>query len=103
MGQPFPPQGNQKQHTEKPLKVYAEQYFAGEPLPVGVLTTAPSGETTPYFIAGGVYQPVNETDWILSSRYNGQPIEVISDEEFKERFGGGNLNLQPAEGREENP
>jgi hypothetical protein len=25
---------------------------------------------------------------VISNRYSGQPIEVISDDEFSERFGG---------------
>jgi len=88
MAAPYPPQGNQSQHTERPLKVYAEQMLAAAPLPIGVLTTAPSGETTPpYVLADGVYFPVLETDWVISSRYNGRVLEVISAEEFAERFG----------------
>ncbi len=90
MAQPFPPQGNQKQHTERPLKVYAEQMVAGQPLPIGVLATAPTGDPAPpYVVASGHYQPVREGDWVISSRYTGALIEVISDDEFQERFGGG--------------
>jgi len=89
MAQPFPTQGNQSPHTERPLTVYAEQYVAGGPLPVGVGHTAPTGEETPPYLvdAAGRYQPVRETDWVISNRYTGAPVEVISDEEFTERFG----------------
>ena len=94
MAQPFPPQGNQTQHTERPLKVYAEQMKAGAPIPVGVITTGPNGVAVPpHLIAGGVYWPVREGEWVISNRYTGQPIEVISNEEYAERFGG-----PPAEG-----
>jgi len=96
MAQPFPPQGNQSQHTERPLKIYAEQYVEGGALPVGVLNHAPTGEQTPpYLVANGVYQPVRVGDWVISNRYTGVPIEVISDEEFSERFGGGGAPLVP--------
>ena len=98
MAPPFPPQGNQSQHTERPLKVYAEQYLEGGALPVGVLHNAPTGEETPPFAitADGLYQPVRSTDWVISSRYTGALIEVISDEEFTERFGGGGGQPLPA-------
>ena len=99
MAQPFPPQGGQQQYNEHPLKVYVEQYTTGGPLPVGVLTTAPTGETTPPYLisAAGLYQPVTNTDWVISSRYSGQPREVVSNEEFDERFGKGNVaDLTPA-------
>ena len=36
MAAPVPPAGAQSQHTERPLKVYAEQYVEGAPLPIGV-------------------------------------------------------------------
>jgi hypothetical protein len=88
----IPPQGNQQQHTERPLKVYAEQLLVGAPVPVGVRTTAPTGEPTPpYAIAAGRWYPVRPTDWVISSRYTGDLIEVISAEEFAERFGPSDL------------
>ena len=96
MGQPFPPQGNQSPHTERPLKVYAEQYVTGAPLPVGVVIIDPALDTVPppLFIDGlpRVFLPsgpvvVNTTDWVISSRHTGRPAEVISAEEFAERFG----------------
>ena len=94
MAAPFPLQGNQKQQTEKPLKVYSEQFLAAGPLPVGVSIEVlppvyPNGEPRVYTADGPI--AVHETDWILSSRYTGQPIEVISAEEFAERFGPSNL------------
>jgi hypothetical protein len=91
MAQPFPPQGNQQQHTERPLKVYAEQYLVGGPLPIGARNTVPTGESCPPYLttADGIYQPLQDKDWVISSRYTGRPIEVISDEEFTERFGSG--------------
>jgi hypothetical protein len=90
MAAPFPPQGNQKQQTEKPLKVYAEQFLTGQPLPVGVATyvfepTFPNGEPRVY-TDRGVFA-IHDTDWVISSRYTGRPVEVISAEEFAERFG----------------
>jgi len=99
MAAPFPPAGNQQQHTERPLKIYAEQYVSGAPLPVGVVTnpTTLPGDV-PLFTDGHprvalpagwiVIQP---TDWVLSSRYTGTPVEVISAEEFAERFGPSEL------------
>jgi hypothetical protein len=91
MAAPFPPQGNQQQHTERPIKIYGEQYVIGQPLPVGVSTDVfvpvfPNGEPRVY-LAGGVVRLIQPTDWVISSRYTGQPIEVISAEEFLERFG----------------
>ena len=92
MAAPLPPQGQQQQHTERPLKVYAEQYRAAGPLPVGVSVEVfppafPNGEPRVYTPTG--VAPVHETDWIISHRYTGQPIEVISHEEMTERFGTG--------------
>ena len=98
MAAPFPPQGQQTPHTERPLRVYAEQYLTGGVLPIGVSVDVlppvyPNGEPRVYTAAGTV--PVSDTDWVISNRYSGQPIEVISVEEFAERFGGG-----PADGGE---
>jgi hypothetical protein len=90
MAQPFPPQGNQTQHTERPLKVYAEQYVEGGPLPIGAVSYPEiySDGKPRVFAASGAYE-LNPTDWVISSRFTGQPIEVLSAEEFAERFGGG--------------
>lgn len=91
MAAPYPPQGNQSSHTERPLKVYAEQYLAGgQPLPVGA-TTNPADPVTAgrpiVYLPHGLVAELHPNDWVLSSRYTGQPIEVISAEEFAERFG----------------
>ena len=92
MAAPFPPQGAQQQFTERPLKIYGEQYRVGSPLPIGVLTEAPTGDPVPpYVLVGGIYQPVHDTDWVISSRYTGTVVEVISAEEFAERFGASEL------------
>jgi hypothetical protein len=91
MPAPHPLAGNQSQQTERPLKVHAEQYLAGQPLPIGATTAY--GDP-PMFVDGlpRVALPtgwvlLRPTDWVISSRYSGQPIEVISAEEFAERFG----------------
>ena len=94
MAQPFPPAGNQTAHTERPLKVYAEQYLAGAPLPVGTVTEVflpafPNGEPRVY--AGGRVYVLALTEWVITNRYTGQPIEVISAEEYAERFGPSEL------------
>jgi hypothetical protein len=93
MAAPFPPQGNQSPHTERPLKVYGEQYTAGGPLPIGVVVNP--GQP-PLFTDGlaRVALPtgwvvVHVGDWVISNRYTGAAREVVSDEEFTERFGGG--------------
>lgn len=91
MAPPFPPQGEQKQFTERPLKIYGEQFLVNSPLPIGVQTMGPTGAPTPPYLvtAGGIYRTVVIGDWIISNRYTGQVIDAISDEEFQERFGGG--------------
>jgi hypothetical protein len=93
MAAPHPPAGNQTPHTERPLKVYAEQYVAGQPLPIGATTAY--GDP-PLFTDGLPRVPLPTgwalltlTDWVISSRYTGKPAEVISAEEFTERFGPG--------------
>jgi len=91
MAAPYPPQGQQQSYTERPFKVYGEQYLVGQPLPAGVSTDIvppvyADGQPRVYATTG-VYN-LQDTDWILTNRYTGQPIEVISDEEFSERFGG---------------
>lgn len=89
MAQPYPPAGEQTQHTEKPLKVYAEQYLEGHPLPIGTTTETANpvyADGRPHVITPrGIFE-LHLTDWVISSRYTGQPIEVISDQEFTERF-----------------
>jgi len=94
MAAPYPPQGNQTPHTERPLKIYGEQYLAAPaPLPVGVVID-PVGPGGPLFSDGqprvalpSGWAVVTVTDWVISNRYTGQPIEVISAEEYAERFG----------------
>ena len=90
MAAPYPPAGGQKQYNERPLKVYGEQYLEGRPIPIGVRTAGPAGELVPpYLIDGqGRYQPVRFSDWVVSNRYTGAAVEVLSNEEFTERFGG---------------
>jgi hypothetical protein len=100
MAAPFPPAGGQKQYTERPLKVYGEQYLAGQALPVHVVIdpvlTLPDGSTAPIYADGQARAPLaagwvvlHPGDWLISSRFSGAPVEVISNEEFAERFGGG--------------
>jgi len=94
MAAPFPPQGQQTQHTERPLKIYAEQYVTGQPLPVGAVVNPKGPGDLPLFTDGAprVLTPagwvvLHVTDWVISSRYTGKPQEVISAEEYSERFG----------------
>jgi len=100
MGQPSPPAGNQQQYTERPLKVYGEQYLAGGPLPVGAVIDPTVGDQ-PLFRDGQArvalptgWVVVHVTDWVVSNRYTGAPREVLSAEEFAERFGGGGLTAE---------
>jgi hypothetical protein len=90
MAAPFPPQGEQKQQTEKPLKVYSEQYLEGQPLPVGATVEPmmpPMDNATPRVYANGRVYVLAFGDYVISSRFTGKPIEVISAEEHAERFG----------------
>jgi hypothetical protein len=89
MAPPFPPAGNQKQHTERPLKIFAEQMVAGQPLPIGaVLIPDLYADGLPRVFTDTQAYELHETEWVISNRYTGKPIEVISDDEFSERFGG---------------
>jgi hypothetical protein len=97
MSQPHPPQGNQQQHTERPLKVYAEQYQTGQPLPVGAVINP--GDPPLYtdgkprvLLPSGAHELV-VGEWVISNRYSGVPTEVISPEEYAERFGPGGAPL----------
>jgi hypothetical protein len=95
MAQPHPPQGNQQNVTERPEKVYGEQYVDGQPLPVGAVID-PTFDGVPLFSDG---QPrvslpagwvvLTLTDWVITNRYTGRAVEVISAEEFSERFNPG--------------
>ena len=95
MAAPVPPQGNQSSHTERPLKVYAEQYLEGSALPIGVVIdpgTPPifqDGQPRVLLPTGWVV--VQPTEWVISNRYNGTAVEVISHEEMTERFGASEL------------
>jgi hypothetical protein len=89
MAPPFPPAGTQKQHTERPLKIFAEQMVAGQPLPIGaVLIPDLYADGLPRVFTDTQAYELHETEWVISNRYTGKPIEVISDDEFSERFGG---------------
>jgi len=98
MAAPFPPQGAQSQHTERPLKVYGEQYVPPA-LPVGAVIDPMAGalplfrDGQPRVLTPAGWVVLHATEWVISNRYTGQPIEVISHEEMTERFGTG-----PAEG-----
>lgn len=93
MAQPFPPQGNQTMAVEKPVRRWAEQFAPPAPLPIGAIDTV----VPPVYVNGEprVEIPGNGTvrlqpgDWVISSRYSGHVVEVISDEEYQERFGSG--------------
>jgi hypothetical protein len=91
MAAPHPLAGNQSQHTERPLKIYGEQYVVGQPLPIGVEIDPGDppmfNDGQPRVALPTGWVVVNLTDWVISNRYNGQPQEVISAEEFAERFG----------------
>ena len=89
MAPPHPPAGGQKQYTERPLKIFGEQYLGGV-LPVGavLIPTLYTDGLPRVFTTTRTYE-LHETEWVITNRYSGQPVEVISDEEFTERFGGG--------------
>ena len=90
MAQPYPPQGNQTPHTERPLRVYAEQYLDGQPLPIGaVLYPEVYPDGLPRVSTPTATYVLNLTDWIISNRFTGAAAEVVSAEEFAERFGPG--------------
>lgn len=91
MAAPHPPQGNQTPHTERPLKIYAEQYLDGQPLPIGAVIDP--GDP-PLYVDGQPRVPLASGwvvlhlgDYVISNRYTGAPVEVISADEFAERFG----------------
>jgi len=91
MAAPHPPAGNQSSHTERPLKIYAEQYVTAGSLPVGAVIDPgdppiyQDGQPRVLLPAGWVV--LHLTEWVISNRYTGAPVEVISAEEFAERFG----------------
>ena len=91
MAAPHPPAGNQQQYTERPLKIYGEQYLVGQPVPIGVQVDPGNppiyNDGQPRVLLPTGWAVVQLTDWVISSRYSGKPLEVISAEEFTERFG----------------
>ena len=93
MAAPYPPQGQQTPHTERPLKVYGEQYVPPTlPVhavinPIGPGDLPMFGDEEPRVPLSTGWVIVHPTDWVISNRYTGQPVEVISAEEFAERFG----------------
>jgi len=94
MAAPLPPQGAQAQHTERPLKVYAEQYVEGGPLPIGAVINPGNPGEPPLFTDGQprVLLPtgwvvIHPTEWVISNRYSGLAVEVLSHDEMAERFG----------------
>ena len=91
-----PPQGGQQNYPQKPVQVYGEQYRAGGPLPVGAVAAI-----DPYYPAGGGpyvdthpgVAVLHDTEWVLTNKRTGLATEVITDEEFQDRFGGGGAPL----------
>jgi hypothetical protein len=91
MAPPHPAAGDQKQYTERPLKVFGEQWIAGGTLPVGAVMVDLFEDGLPRVFTATQTFILHETEWVITNRSSGRPIEVISDEEFSERFGGGNV------------
>lgn len=93
MAQPHPPQGEQKQYTERPVKIFGEQYRDGHPLPIGAVINPGDPpiytDGLPRVIVGQEWVVLHLTDWVISNRYSGLAVDVISAEEFSERFGPG--------------
>lgn len=87
-----PPLGGQQPYTERPLRVYGEQYVAGGPLPIGAVPAIepvyPASGGPWVNTSTGVY-PLHDTDWVITNQRTGFAIEVIDDEAFINRFGGG--------------
>ena len=98
MAAPHPPAGAQKSYTERPVRIYGEQYLDGGPLPVGAVIDPgvpplfSDGQPRVLLPTGWVV--VHSTDWVISNRYSGAAAEVISAEEFAERFGPGGAPLE---------
>lgn len=91
-----PPQGGQKNVVEKPQQVYAEQYLLGGAWPIGAVAAYPPifpAEGGPYVATekAGV-RALHSTDWVLTNKRTGIPIEAITDDEYQDRFGGGGPN-----------
>jgi hypothetical protein len=87
---PKPPTAHQQEYTQRPPRVYAEQYHTGDPLPPG----ATPGEDPPGLpIAGGPYlstltgmYPLHDTDWILTDTYSGLATTVLADADFQLQY-----------------
>jgi hypothetical protein len=101
MAPPHPPAGNQQQYTERPLKIFGERYVTAGQLPVGAVIDPgdppiySDGQPRVLLATGWVVLHLGE--WVISNRYTGAAVDVISAEEFAERFGGG----QPLPAQEE--
>jgi len=99
MAQPLPPAGNQTSHTERPLKVYAEQYVDGAPLPVGAVVDPVPTPGFPPLFSDGLPRVLTPTGWVvltltdvvITNRYTGNVIEVLSADEAAERYGATEL------------
>jgi hypothetical protein len=101
MAQPFPPQGEQQQYTERPLKIYGEQYVSGQPLPIGAVIDPGDPplftDGQPRVLTPNGWVVLHLTEWVISSRYSGAQLDVMSADEFAERFGGGGVQPLPEE------
>jgi len=88
---PYPPQGQQQTRTERPHTIYAEQYLDGQPLPIHVVLNVGDppffAEDRPRVVLPGGAVEIQLTEWVISNRHTGAPIDVISAEEFADRFG----------------
>jgi hypothetical protein len=102
MAQPHPPQGEQKQYTERPLKIFGEQYVVDGQFPVGAVVNPGDPpiytDGLPRVVVGDAWVVVHLTDWVITHRYTGVAMDVISAEEFSERFGPGGGAPLPTEG-----
>jgi hypothetical protein len=89
-----PLQGQQKQYNEQPVKIYGEQMLNGAPLPIGVSTEIilpvyADGRPRAYTTDGP--KDVHPTDWVITHPFSGEVLDVLTAEEFEDRFGPGNL------------
>ena len=105
MAAPHPPQGQQQQATERPLKVFGEQYLMGRPLPIGAIIDPQDAQGNPIYTDGQArvllpagWVVLHLTEWVISNRYTGATMDVISAEEYAERFGPGGGGPPLAEG-----
>jgi hypothetical protein len=91
MAQPRPPEGAQKQYNERPLKVFGEQYVEGQ-IPVGAIGP-PDTEGEVRIFLSDTWIVLVLGDWVVTNRYTGVAVEVLSNEEFTERFGGAGAEI----------